>query len=157
MTWIQKWQNQGPKMSKKFPWCQYSKMLERKSNFLKSKKPIEISLPFRFLGNNIVFDIFVLCWFLISESLVHRQNCKTQRSKKYDDFCQFQTLNSITHKNPYNIKVKMRKRLKYWIYRFNFMLENKSSWRNRLARSTVNREVVGSIPTEDALFKMLWY
>ena len=26
----------------------------------------------------------------------------------------------------------------------------KSSWRNRLARSTVNREVVGSIPTEDA-------
>ena len=30
--------------------------------------------------------------------------------------------------------------------------ENQSSWRNRLARSTVNREVVGSIPTEDALF-----
>ena len=28
----------------------------------------------------------------------------------------------------------------------------KSSWRNRLARSTVNREVVGSIPTEDAYF-----
>ena len=27
-----------------------------------------------------------------------------------------------------------------------------SSWRNRLARSTVNREVVGSIPTEDASF-----
>ena len=27
--------------------------------------------------------------------------------------------------------------------------ECKSSWRNRLARSTVNREVVGSIPTED--------
>ena len=27
-----------------------------------------------------------------------------------------------------------------------------SSWRNRLARSTVNREVVGSIPTEDAFF-----
>ena len=27
---------------------------------------------------------------------------------------------------------------------------HKSSWRNRLARSTVNREVVGSIPTEDA-------
>ena len=27
-----------------------------------------------------------------------------------------------------------------------------SSWRNRLARSTVNREVVGSIPTEDAYF-----
>ena len=26
-----------------------------------------------------------------------------------------------------------------------------SSWRNRLARSTVNREVVGSIPTEDVL------
>ena len=31
-------------------------------------------------------------------------------------------------------------------------MENQSSWRNRLARSTVNREVVGSIPTEDALF-----
>ena len=30
---------------------------------------------------------------------------------------------------------------------------HKSSWRNRLARSTVNREVVGSIPTEDALFR----
>ena len=30
-----------------------------------------------------------------------------------------------------------------------------SSWRNRLARSTVNREVVGSIPTEDALFSTL--
>ena len=28
----------------------------------------------------------------------------------------------------------------------------KSSWRNWLARSTVNREVVGSIPTEDASF-----
>ena len=28
----------------------------------------------------------------------------------------------------------------------------KSSWRNRLARSTVNREVVGSIPTEDGSF-----
>ena len=28
----------------------------------------------------------------------------------------------------------------------------KSSWRNRLARSTVNREVVGSIPTEDDHF-----
>ena len=27
-----------------------------------------------------------------------------------------------------------------------------SSWRNRLARSTVSREVVGSIPTEDVLF-----
>ena len=27
-----------------------------------------------------------------------------------------------------------------------------SAWRNRLARSTVNREVVGSIPTEDAHF-----
>ena len=25
-----------------------------------------------------------------------------------------------------------------------------SSWRNRLARSTVNREVAGSIPAEDA-------
>ena len=32
--------------------------------------------------------------------------------------------------------------------------ENQSSWRNRLARSTVNREVVGSIPTEDALFRV---
>ena len=31
----------------------------------------------------------------------------------------------------------------------------KSSWRNRLARSTVNREVVGSIPTEDAIFDFL--
>ena len=31
---------------------------------------------------------------------------------------------------------------------------NQSSWRNRLARSTVNREVVGSIPTEDALFQL---
>ena len=30
-------------------------------------------------------------------------------------------------------------------------IKDKSSWRNRLARSTVNREVVGSIPTEDAL------
>ena len=30
--------------------------------------------------------------------------------------------------------------------------KQRSSWRNRLARSTVNREVVGSIPTEDALF-----
>ena len=29
---------------------------------------------------------------------------------------------------------------------------NKSSWRNRLARSTVNREVVGSIPTEDVFY-----
>ena len=28
----------------------------------------------------------------------------------------------------------------------------RSSWRNRLARSTVNREVVGSIPTEDDHF-----
>ena len=27
-----------------------------------------------------------------------------------------------------------------------------SSWRNRLARSTVNREVAGSIPAEDAHF-----
>ena len=31
----------------------------------------------------------------------------------------------------------------------------KSSWRNRLARSTVNREVVGSIPTEDVHFDWL--
>ena len=30
--------------------------------------------------------------------------------------------------------------------------KNQSSWHNRLARSTVNREVVGSIPTEDVLF-----
>ena len=33
-----------------------------------------------------------------------------------------------------------------------FHQANMSSWRNRLARSTVNREVVGSIPTEDASF-----
>ena len=38
------------------------------------------------------------------------------------------------------------------IYSLNFVIGNKSSWRNRLARSTVNREVVGSIPTEDAYF-----
>ena len=31
-------------------------------------------------------------------------------------------------------------------------MDDKSSWRNRLARPTVNREVVGSIPTEDVLF-----
>lgn len=35
------------------------------------------------------------------------------------------------------------------------VLTIKSSWRNRLARSTVNREVVGSIPTEDDHFMPL--
>ena len=38
------------------------------------------------------------------------------------------------------------------LYSYKAELKFKSSWRNRLARSTVNREVVGSIPTEDAYF-----
>ena len=45
---------------------------------------------------------------------------------------------------------------KYWqnlIFKSADILD-KSSWRNRLARSTVNREVVGSIPTEDAFFEV---
>ena len=42
--------------------------------------------------------------------------------------------------------------MKSRIYNENITKGDKSSWRNRLARSTVNREVVGSIPTEDASF-----
>ena len=42
--------------------------------------------------------------------------------------------------------------MKSRMYNENITNGDKSSWRNRLARSTVNREVVGSIPTEDAFF-----
>ena len=39
-----------------------------------------------------------------------------------------------------------------FLYDLNRAYGIESSWRNRLARSTVNREVVGSIPTEDDRF-----
>ena len=48
---------------------------------------------------------------------------------------------------------KFKNRRQAWIVKNMYdVLNVKSSWRNRLARSTVNREAVGSIPTEDDHF-----